>query len=401
MCPFTKNIGHLCVAFCGFIILLSSRAGALRGETLFLKDGRVLDGNIVHEDAGTIALRDAKGVTSRYLRRDIIRILFAPFHRGKMYIQSCDGRLFEAFVVDEDADSYIVRDRLDCPEEYAIPREMVLFIARKNPSGLEARVGPRHVDLSWVAPHNPENPPRGYRIYMKSHEGDFTLAAESDDEHCRVDDLARGVEYTAFVTAIDSRGEESVPSGEVRFTTDRVIRKALRMSTAKPLGLRVSGSGVCVLPVGDFNRLYRVGYGGGVSIAAEGFFSPLVVPVARIAAVRLEGADDPAAQSVILSLIAACTHGFALTRWLSLTPEAGFGAACSRARDVKYLTWPISAAKYTIRYSWEPLVAAGIAADILISPSAVITAAAFYHGIIERRAPMNMVAFTLGAGRRF
>lgn len=194
-------------------------AGRLHGEYLFLKNGTVMEGKILSESPSTMTLLSPDGRTVAVKRDTVLRVMYTQLYRGKIYIQKTDGRVIEAYIIDEDQEYYTVRPELNSPREFTIRRDDVLFMTRKNPSALEGRVSYRHVDLTWRKPYTPDNPVWHFKVYLRPKGGDYAAAGATSGTAFRVKGLRCNSEYFAMVTAVDKNGSESLPSNVVRFTT--------------------------------------------------------------------------------------------------------------------------------------------------------------------------------------
>lgn len=193
--------------------------GRLHGEYLFLKNGTVMEGKILNESPASMTVLSRDGKTVTVQRDTVLRVMYTQLYRGKIYIQKTDGKVIEAYIIDEDQEYYTVRPELNSPREFTIRRDDVLFMTRKNPSALEGRVSHRHVDLAWRRPYTPDNPVRHFKIYLRGKGGDYAVAGVTSGTTFRVKGLRCNSEYSAMVTAVDKGGSESLPSNVVRFTT--------------------------------------------------------------------------------------------------------------------------------------------------------------------------------------
>ena len=101
-------------------------------ESLFIKDGSIIDGKIISENTGVIILKVPNG-TRRTIKKDsLIRIVYSNEFRRSTRLSLYDGTLLEGFIVDEDADRYIVRKMLTSKEETTVLKNEVEFIERSK-----------------------------------------------------------------------------------------------------------------------------------------------------------------------------------------------------------------------------------------------------------------------------
>ncbi|MBN1535023.1 MAG: hypothetical protein JXA20_20310, partial [Spirochaetes bacterium] len=127
-----SSYGKTAVILTAAVALLWPSRGA-HPEYVFRKDGSIVQGTIVRDDAAAISVRDAKGAIVRVERSNIMRILYTKLYMGKVYIRLTTGSVLEGYVVDEDQNNYTVRRELYSPRELTVPRDRVMFVARTNP----------------------------------------------------------------------------------------------------------------------------------------------------------------------------------------------------------------------------------------------------------------------------
>lgn len=194
--------------------------GDLRSENVFLKDGRIINGAIVGDAAASITVKKADGKNEVIPRGDILRILYTNLKMGKIHVQMRDGGNFEAFIVDEDQDTYTFRKVLLSPDELKVNRSDILFISERNPSGLKGTPDTGSIELSWFPPYNPV---KHYLVYHKEKsEGDFRPAVKSRGKSLTLGNLKSNTAYVVKVTAVDNSDEESSPSNVLAVTTKNI-----------------------------------------------------------------------------------------------------------------------------------------------------------------------------------
>jgi len=118
-------------------MLFAASVMPLHAEFIFLKDGSIIDGQIIKDAPASITVRDKEKKVKTIPRNNIMRILYTELKMGKVYIQKRDGESIVAFIVDEDRNTYTIRTNLYKPVEIILKRSDILFIAEKNPSGLK------------------------------------------------------------------------------------------------------------------------------------------------------------------------------------------------------------------------------------------------------------------------
>ncbi len=191
----------------------------LVAEAVFLKDGSIVEGSIISDGAGSVTIRTHEKMSRQIKRTDIMRILYTELKLGKIYVQKRDGKGIVAHLVDEDRESYTFRKELYSPEEFTLKRNEVLFMAEKNPSGLQpdGEIGTDRVSVKWLPPYDPV---KKYKLFIKKKQSDkYEPADTTGGTSLTIKNLSSNTEYFMIVTAIDSAGNESEPSNELKFKT--------------------------------------------------------------------------------------------------------------------------------------------------------------------------------------
>ena len=202
------------------MIIASLPAESLFAEYVFLKDGNIIQGQIIAENSTDIVILKSDKKRETIKRSNTMRVLYTELYLGKIFIQLTNGQNIACYMVDEDRESYTFRMELYSPEEFKYKRDQVLFIARGNPTGLEGEADTTSVKLKWFPPYQP---PKKYRVYIRSQaEKDFRIADETSASSIKIKELKSNTKYTAYVTAIDRTGDESLPSNEFVFTTKNI-----------------------------------------------------------------------------------------------------------------------------------------------------------------------------------
>ena len=202
-------------------LIIAAFAGEIRAEHIFLKDGSIINGAIVNDAAKSIIVRKADGKTDAIPRDRIMRILYTNLKMGKIHVQMRDGSNFEAFVVDEDQDTYTFRKVLLSPEETKVNRSDILFISERNPSGLKGKPHTGSIELSWFPPYNPV---KHYLVYHREKsESDFRPAVMSRGKSLTLENLKSNTTYIVKITAVDNSDDESSPSNVLTVSTKNIL----------------------------------------------------------------------------------------------------------------------------------------------------------------------------------
>lgn len=119
------------------IILLLLFASALYAESVFLKDGRILEGTILGEQADQVSFRLADKTTVTLKRNEILRVLFLTTYKDRVFIYFTDNTVLEGHIVDEDAENYSYRAVLDVNQERILPKSTIKLITAKKLTQLQ------------------------------------------------------------------------------------------------------------------------------------------------------------------------------------------------------------------------------------------------------------------------
>jgi hypothetical protein len=187
-------------------------SSVLSAETVFLKDGTIIKGKISEEDDRLIKVTLPDGVKKTIRRRDHLRTIYTDVYMGRVKIKKRDGGEFEAFIVDEDRDSYLFRWNLSKAEEFRLKRSEIFQISRLEPSSLKAEILKDRINLTWEPPFSKI---KEYKVYTRSGNDKYMLAAVSKNEKCTIFGLKEKISYSIIVRAVDINGSESEPSNEL------------------------------------------------------------------------------------------------------------------------------------------------------------------------------------------
>lgn len=192
----------------------------VRSEFIFLKDGSIVSGTIVKDAATSITVQKQDKKLETIQRANILRILYTRLNLGKIHVQMRDGKNFEAYIVDEDQESYTFRKNLYKADEINVKRNEVLFIADRNPSGLKGVADTGEIALTWFPPYNPV---KHYLVYHKEKsEKEYRAAIKSKRTSYTLTDLKSNTAYLIKTTAVDEKDEESLPSNELAIVTKNI-----------------------------------------------------------------------------------------------------------------------------------------------------------------------------------
>lgn len=187
----------------------------LHAESVFIKDGSIIQGSIVSDTADTITMYTTEKKTVTIQRSRIMRILYTELYMGKIFVNLIDGSVIEVYMVDENRDTFTFRKDLYKPEELVVKREDVLFTTRTNPVGLKGEADRDSISIDWRPPYTAV---KHYRVYIKS-DGQYKLYSEPSGKSETLKGLKSNTEYKIKVTAMGKDGVESTPSNEITIKT--------------------------------------------------------------------------------------------------------------------------------------------------------------------------------------
>jgi len=102
-------------------------------ESVFLKDGSIIEGDIVKETDKATTVKTKEGKTVTIQRKEILRTLVGDSYKTKMYIMKSNKDVVPVYIVEEDNESYTCRIYLQSPEEFTIKKADVLFVSKIPP----------------------------------------------------------------------------------------------------------------------------------------------------------------------------------------------------------------------------------------------------------------------------
>lgn len=134
------------------LLLLFSLSTLSFGESVFLKDGNILEGKISKENDKKITITLLTDETREIERKDIIRTIYHSNYKDKKYLTKMDGTVLEVYIVDEDKTVYFYRLKLDSPDEVRIAKDEVDGISKRKVVAPVAREETREEKLVTRAP---------------------------------------------------------------------------------------------------------------------------------------------------------------------------------------------------------------------------------------------------------
>lgn len=100
-------------------------------EFIFLKDGSILEGKVLSE-TNTQMKVNVDGTTRDIARNKILRVLFDAEFKKYVYLKKSDGKTVEGYIVDQDAENYTVREKLESPAEFPVEKKDIVAVSKEK-----------------------------------------------------------------------------------------------------------------------------------------------------------------------------------------------------------------------------------------------------------------------------
>ncbi len=120
-----------CALLCAAAMVLFG-AGALFAESVFLKDGSIVEGKIVKETDAEIEIALAGKERRKLPRKDVLRTVYHDEYKQKRYIYLLNGDIVEGFIVDEDREVYTYRMDIATIKENRVAKTKIDFISKRK-----------------------------------------------------------------------------------------------------------------------------------------------------------------------------------------------------------------------------------------------------------------------------
>lgn len=108
----------------------------LFSESVFLKDGKIINGKISKKSGTDIIVVLNDGTVKQVTRNSVLRILYHENYKTKQYIHKKNGEYIFAHITGEDEAGFTIRYNLESPVEYVLARDEVISISREKPAGI-------------------------------------------------------------------------------------------------------------------------------------------------------------------------------------------------------------------------------------------------------------------------
>jgi hypothetical protein len=244
------------------------------------------------------------------------------------------------------------------------------------------------VRLSWMKTLDPDGAVTGYRIYRRTQNGPALLGS-TDKTEFEAKGLPSAEKHYFTVRSVDNRGGESSDSYPA---STRLVRYA-----------NITASGAFLLPMGDYGRLYRPGWGGTVTVSAENLVLDRMALGVETGCWYFSGRTDVSRDAFLVPVRVVASYRAHLSRWFSLDPSVGAGGCYNTVSANAAAVVPAGLfflKRYARVKAFEFIFSAGAQGTFTISKTALVSIGCAYNGIIERGGLMSVISVHAGAGVR-
>lgn len=120
------------------------------GEVIYLRDGQVIKGSIINEDSEAITVKN-RFQTRKIYRTHVLRILYGDLDMERVYILLKDGTMMKGFLVDQDAGKIVYRPSRESSEEKSISKDNIRQISGEEITVLNPDI---NVTMGFFFPFN-------------------------------------------------------------------------------------------------------------------------------------------------------------------------------------------------------------------------------------------------------
>lgn len=136
-----KNIA--CNIFTVALVMFATATSPLFAESVFLKDGSIVEGAVTAETATTLTITTSNRLKTEIPRTEILRVLTDNDYKKPSTIRKKDGSEITGHVVEERTDAFVVRMTLSSPNELSISKQDIREFVGKQPTVTLKSKGPR------------------------------------------------------------------------------------------------------------------------------------------------------------------------------------------------------------------------------------------------------------------
>lgn len=130
---------------CSVFMLCMILPCSVSAESIFLKDGSIIEGKISSENDQDTVIRLPDNSTRNIKRKNILRIIFGDEYKTKVFFYTANGQIVEGYIVDSSPRGFVYRKDLVSREEFAMLEQDVFLIVHKQIAIL------RKIDISAAA----------------------------------------------------------------------------------------------------------------------------------------------------------------------------------------------------------------------------------------------------------
>ena len=115
------------------LIILTTVMSPLFAESVFLKDGSIIEGSVTSETPNALTVIMPNKLKTEIPRTEIVRVLENSDYKTPATIRKKDGTEMTIYIVEERNDAYIARTALTSPNELSIPKQDIQEFVGKRP----------------------------------------------------------------------------------------------------------------------------------------------------------------------------------------------------------------------------------------------------------------------------
>jgi hypothetical protein len=130
------SLRNILLFFTAFFIVTTIVCTAAMAEAVFFKDGAIIEGSILNENAKALNFKMIDGTKKEIPRKDILRIAYHDGYKEKRHLSMMDGKEMDVYVVDEDKTSYTFRLTLNSAAETRVSKDDVDGISKRKVSNV-------------------------------------------------------------------------------------------------------------------------------------------------------------------------------------------------------------------------------------------------------------------------
>jgi hypothetical protein len=108
--------------------------GSVFAESVFLKNGSIIEGKILKETDKYVQIKMKSSLETKIPRKKILRTLYHDKYKRIMYIKLMSGKIIKGHIIFEGKKKYIIREKLESSKEISLSINKVDGVFRKKPS---------------------------------------------------------------------------------------------------------------------------------------------------------------------------------------------------------------------------------------------------------------------------